>query len=385
MMMQLLQTQRSRMPSGLELKDVLNIRNRYPQTKRNGQVNWAVAGGGAAKFLLDADKVKQRKIKNPNIKDGRKHKDLEVYLFGEENLKGKSKNPLDIFGVNFFGPLIHLDYSDNESWLGRGFFIEALKGFYYGFPLPTEQDAVKTRVNNKGIYTLSPEFIIASKLFGVKGLREGIDDVDSLNLLKKFYVDKEKLEQLAKLSKFSFIGKDEISNLEELVESKDYYEVVADRIKQKYSESGLDLEDMSYDCLASLLEHSPESFKSFQTEEKLYSELRHFAEEFRDRSSNKSEKEMSIIYLLKPFNPNFLHTINSPFTKGYKEDIYIKLLQCINSAIAKKIGYVSELSKVLSQFDDITMEDNLKILDTAHEIIGSDYINIHLSKYQGEK
>ena len=153
----------------LQLEDAENVRNRYPQTNKENRINWALACGSAAKFLLEADDTKERNIKNGYIPD-RSHKDLEIYLFGDENLKGKAKNPLDIFGVNFFGPLQTVDYSMKEE-PEFSFFVEALKGYYFGFVSPKENDIV---IEEKGVKLfMNPESIAFMK-------GSTVDYVDSL-------------------------------------------------------------------------------------------------------------------------------------------------------------------------------------------------------------
>ena len=375
----------------LQLEDAENVRNRYPQTNKENRINWALACGSAAKFLLEADDTKERNIKNGYIPD-RSHKDLEIYLFGDENLKGKAKNPLDIFGVNFFGPLQTVDYSMKEE-PEFSFFVEALKGYYFGFVSPKENDIVQLKLDNKKFYSLSPEFIIASKLFSTKGIREGVDDKDSLNLLRKFDTDNKYLTDLIKTTKYNFIGEDEVNNLEELLKSGDFFKIVTNNIKAQYSKSGLDIEEMPYNCLVSLLDYLPEYFiVSRQSNKKLNEHLNWFIENlYLKYCSEPKTAKTNTMYLIQNFNPDYIDKIIHNMNRGDKDEENLRLLKLITAVIRFKPGNVSEVNKILTRLSDIINmqeippeESSNIFFSIAESMIYTPFINVKQAKYSAE-
>ncbi len=365
-------------PEGLGLKDFENVRHRYPQ-KPYGELGWVVACGAASKFMLDADEIKERETRNHEIRDARKHKDLEIYLFGEEGLKGSSRYPLEIFGVDFWGPLHELDYSEAHA-PNHWFYVEALKEYYYGFRLPSSDDIVTLKMDNKRILSLSPEFIVASKLFHTRGVRKGVDDTDALNLMKKFHLDREYLLQLVADSKFAFVGSDVIANLERLLESGELFSTLSKMIRKRYSKSRLDIGKMGYNSLASLLDYSPKSLGVDELKEMYITGVIAKPPLQEDVAQ---QTELALTYALQH--------LPAP---AYSDEAYMLAKGVVYRSLSDPhgtIGVTSEMNRVLTKLDKTMgnlglpqeLRDDIS-LKIAKSIIGSLYANVKLARYSTE-
>lgn len=364
---------------GLVIDDLANIRKRYSQTdKKTGKANWAVACGGAAKFLLDANSVRGREFKNPEVTDKRRHKDLEIYLFNDNVLK-TSKNPLDLYYVEFWGPLKEVDYS--QETIPAGFYVETLRGYYFGFQLPTEKDVVQLSIGNKVPYNgLSPEFVIASKLFHTRPTREE-DEEDSLNLLEKFCIDNQRLSELIKSTKFrDVVREDEIRHLDEFLLSGDYHEKLSERIRELYSESGLDVENMDFNCLVTLLDYKPESFRDINEEQ-----IDYFIRNSHSSSKDQAETRLNLRYLLQNFSPRRVQNNLENMNHGIVKHLLSR----------SAVGLSSELNQVLTKFRDtatrIGISENEIGYGTqmiAENILGREHlnqwVNVQLARYAVE-
>lgn len=381
---------RSPTETRLVLEDIDNIRKRYPQRNRGSdKINWVVACGGATKFLLDAYKVEGREIRDSTINDERNHKDLEIYLFGKENLRGKSRNPLDIFGLDFWGPLKRINYNKKDVPY-YGFYVEVMNRYYFGFLLPQEKDVVEAKVDGRRIHTLSPEFIIASKLFSTRGIREGIDDEDALKLLQKFHLDNKYLLKLVKSSKFNFLGKDEVDNLEGLLESGDFFNIITNKIRERYSNSGLEIEEMPYNCLVNLLNHNPEYFKKEINENHLdwFSDVLYINDE--SNQDDKIRKKMNVNYLLRSLNPELIEKAINLYDCRRREKYPIKWLMSIVHRIKDfNYGYSSELNQTIQNLKVVCKKigipegfyTTMYINMMTENIVLSAYHNVQLAKY----
>jgi len=234
----------------LDYDDFANLKRRYPQTSRDRTVNYAFGGGSAAKLLLDADEVKGTHIKDDSIKDGREHKDLEVIAFNDV-FGNKAPDPHNLLGIDFYGPLQVVDYADIPQ---HGIYVEILRDSYFGFNVPSTRDTRRVNVDGKRFVTLSPEFMLASKLFSTYGLRD-IDYDDALRLLRKFGINKEYLGSIVQDTRFThLVSEEDLEDLECRVEDRSLFHRIEREVKQRYRGVLPEVDDLSYDATVSLLE-----------------------------------------------------------------------------------------------------------------------------------
>lgn len=193
----------------LDDRDIKNLTRQFPM-EDGKRPCWAVGGGGAAKYLLRAETVKSisgQQIRTlwPSYDDGRPHKDLDVVVFRPDRSgKIRLEFPHEIYRSAFYGPLQRCAYRKNDAELS-GFFVEFLTGWYFGFPPPTEADAVHTESAGFRAWTLSPEYLIASLTFHAKPPRVQDDEVIQ-RLRQRFPIDWERVVALAKSSQFGFLS-----------------------------------------------------------------------------------------------------------------------------------------------------------------------------------
>lgn len=189
----------------LSYRDIRNTISQFPPYGADDQPNWAVAGGGAAKLLVEAFEVRGRPFAFTGGLMQRGHHDLDLYVFRPEP-EGRFafEHPHKVYRTRFFGPLSALnlrrafDHSD-------GFYIEMLHAYYFGFAIPQPEDVVHVRLTDGWVPVLSPEFIIASRLFHNRGLRPGMDNIDIMTLQKRFHLDYPAIRRIVRRSPFRFL------------------------------------------------------------------------------------------------------------------------------------------------------------------------------------
>ncbi|MBI4138944.1 hypothetical protein HY479_02225 [Candidatus Uhrbacteria bacterium] len=195
---------RSSRIGNLCLEDVKNIERQFPALTPDGDQCWAVAGGGATKFLLEARKAVGYDFQDETVEDVRRHKDLDISVFRPEMSKLRIEHPHEIFRAEFWKTPKRCNYrKENPNY--TGFFIEMLTDWYFGFPPPILEETVKVYLPEAVVYTLVPEYIIASRLFDISPPREGIDDEDSRRLQAKFFLNEERIVRAAQRSVFGFM------------------------------------------------------------------------------------------------------------------------------------------------------------------------------------
>ncbi len=237
-------------PSIMNMKDIDNVRKRYPQ-KKEGTLKWVVAGGGASKLLIEG-MARGRTIRNVRVEeDMRSHKDLDLFLFNGEDFEGKCRYPHEIFGVDNYGPLKSIDYSKGHA--DYFFYVETMRGCYIGFFPPEKSDVIEIKVGRNWVQALSPEFVIASKIFSTHGIRE--EDLDDVKwIIRKYRIEHDYLEKLMIKSKFALVcDRKMIENIENLIEDGKYTDTVSERIMGRFPDPFVF--DLNYNSLASLLDY----------------------------------------------------------------------------------------------------------------------------------
>jgi len=195
----------------LDPANIINITNNYPQFLKDGKVNWAVIGGGAVMTLLCADDADGCSLKTTSSIPDRKHKDLELIVLRNCRLAKKMKAPMQLFGSIDYSEILDAIPIAEKDPSGHGFYVEMLRGYNFGSPVPTEQDVTTaTAFDGKRIAVAKPEFIAATKLFKTRTLRD-CDRYDVRALTEKFELDIDYAHSIAQKTHFSFASKDDIA------------------------------------------------------------------------------------------------------------------------------------------------------------------------------
>ncbi len=355
----------------LRYDDFENIKRRYPQRGSDGTINYAFAGGGAAMLLLDADQVGGRNFKGISIDDGRNHKDLDIAAFNSVFGSRKNKNRHDVYGVNFGGPLLNLDYEEGEI-PRHGIYVEVLRGTYFGFKVPTADDTVIAIKDNKKYITLSPEFVAASKVMGAQGFREGIDDVDARALLQKFDINKDYLVQLARQSEFSSIVPEvELPILENLILSGDFYQRTKNRIIERYQQEIPFASQIPYCELVNLL-------KFISGENVINDKQREF---MNLSTSDDPVDKLCTVLLLK------YHSHYDPESLGHALHTVSKLCRESRTSTHWAVAFTTELNKLVAQVEQVYKHRKFQS-DIATQILDglldTPFLHVKISQYQQE-
>ena len=356
----------------LRYDDFENIKRRYPQRGSEGTINYAFAGGGAAMLLLDADHVEDRNFKDISVGDGRNHKDLDIAAFNSVFGIRKNKNRHDVYGINFGGPLLDLDYGESEIPC-HGIYVEVLRGTYFGFKVPTTDDTVIAIKDNKKYITLSPEFVAASKTMGAQGFREGIDDVDAHALLARFNIDKKYFAQLALQSEFRPILEDQNGdNLESNIFSGEYYQLVKKKIIERYKPEIPFVEQIPYDGLVTLLKFEPGDIVTNDEQRRFISES----------VASDPLYRLCMTQLLK---------YNSIYEKKSLEKavemVDGQLIVRNRAATHRVIAFTTELNKLISTVEQVYKNKKFQS-DIATQILNglfdTNFLHVKISQYQKE-
>lgn len=194
----------------LSAADIDNLKRHFPPQDPSGRPNWAVAGGGAVKYLLTAQRIEGvRSGYGSPVEDDRIHKDLDVAVFNPRPAKLRIVYPHEIFRCEFHGTPRRCNYREAEA-NPTGFYFELFTGYHFGFVPPRVEDAVLCRSWDEAVWVLRPEYIIASRLFALAPVRPGIDDRDVRRLCARFEIDALKVLGYVAESAYGFIPPDEV-------------------------------------------------------------------------------------------------------------------------------------------------------------------------------
>ena len=195
----------------LDLEDVLRLARTFPREGADGSPNWAVAGGGAVQFLLDAEKVngKTVSLERRRLACDREHKDLDVSVFHPEASRFRIDHPHEIICMMYRGKFERLNYRSPVAGYRAGFFIELMTDSHFGFLPPTRRDVVHLDVDGENIWTLSPEYITASKYFHLWPVRQE-DALDVRNLRKVYDLDWDRIRELVQQTPLAFLDPAEL-------------------------------------------------------------------------------------------------------------------------------------------------------------------------------
>ncbi len=199
----------------------------------SGEPNWVLGGGVAVGTLIQAETVKGRSFLCPPMPD-REHKDLDVYVFSSTATQLRLEHPHEIYCAQNFRRPVRCAYHARDD-RPLGFYFELLRGYYFGFPPPTRQDVMQVELGGKRLWTLSPEYIIASRCFSHAPLRPETDDRDVADLRRRFSINDVSLAAIVKRSPMRFLTGKAIRHLsrDPLVEG-DMIEMIFPELERRH-------------------------------------------------------------------------------------------------------------------------------------------------------
>ncbi len=355
----------------LRYDDFDNVKARYPQQDKDNSINYAFAGGGAAMLLLTADKVVGRDFKDSSVGDERNHKDLDIAAFNSVFGIRKNRNRHDVYGINFGGPLLNLDYAEKEI-PRHGIYVEVLRNTYFGFKVPTTEDTVVAIKDGKKYITLSPEFVAASKAMGAQGFREGVDDADARALLQKFDINKDYLASLAQQSEFrSIVPEIELPTLENLILSGDFYRRARSRIIERYQHEIPFASQIPYGDLVNLLKFNPGEIV-----------INDRQREFMDQSTGDGPVDRLCTVLLLKYHSHY-----DPESLGHALHTVSKLCRENKTSRHRAVAFTTELNKLIAQVEQVYKHKKFQS-DIATQILNSlsdtPFLYVKISQYQQE-
>ncbi len=204
-------------PAMYDERDLLNLLKWFPMEMHGTGPNWVVGGGVAVELLVQAEEVNGRVVHPQFPCERREHKDLDVYVFNASPARFRLEHPHELYRTWCFGRPERCDYQSDE--VGNGFFIELLSGAFFGCPPPTVEDTVWIRVGKRRVWTLSPEYIIATRCFSTGSIREDTDDVDVTNLVRRLSLQPDRLISIVRQGLFHFLSPEEVMNAIDIRES----------------------------------------------------------------------------------------------------------------------------------------------------------------------
>lgn len=192
----------------LSFRDIENLKSHFPDENPSGRPNWAIAGGGAVMCLLEAPSIDglDTPYGNPDP-DQRGHKDMDVAVFSPHAAKLKIVYPHELYRCEFFRKPRRCNYREQEA-NPTGFYFELFTDYHFGFVPPSAADAVRCRCGEGSVWSLCPEYVIASRIFGLAPIRPGVDDRDIDALGRRFHLDPARLDAYVARSHYSFLRPD---------------------------------------------------------------------------------------------------------------------------------------------------------------------------------
>lgn len=258
--------QRAPVACELSIRDVFNVARCFRRQYSDRLPDWAVGGGGAVKFLIEALSVIGSKTRNPPIDDTRSHKDLDIVVFDPAGSSKYLEHPLEIYHTYNWGPLVRCKYRLHEipKW---EFFVEMMTDYYNGFTPPhREETTFVTTRERECLWTLSPEYIIVSRLFHTRVIRSGIDDSDAKLLQDRFDLELEKIMVVVRRSNLAFLSEDCVM---QAVFGKNYHDLEVAIEREAGERFGSVSDEFSQSFLSrGLLAFSPSFFEQQMVREK---------------------------------------------------------------------------------------------------------------------
>jgi hypothetical protein len=175
-----------------------------------------IGGGGAVKFLLEAEEVSGYDIKPARLPfPDREHKDLDLIVLRKNKGLRRLRLPHEIFYMFQRGTLCQYDYRTPQIYY-NAFHVEFTDRTYnFGGGISVARsDVIPIRIGRHTLWVLSPEFILVSRLFDFRPPRDGIDTADICLLKFRFPIlDEEKIQSYLPKTPFQYLKRNEVEAL----------------------------------------------------------------------------------------------------------------------------------------------------------------------------
>ncbi|GEM_PF-5222466 len=188
--------------ASLELTDIWNLKQQFTVNANTSTPDYAIAGGGAVKVLLAAETIRGYAPKLAPMESQRQHKDLDVYVFEPRTCRLTLFYPHEIYSGEEHGRFRRCKYRAAPE--ETAFFIELMTGYYFGFPPPCPTDATVCNLEKQNVWTLTPEYLVASRFFSTQPLR-AVDITDVLGLRQRFDLNRQSIREIVSHSALGFL------------------------------------------------------------------------------------------------------------------------------------------------------------------------------------
>ncbi len=195
--------------------------------------NWALTGGVAVKYLLESEFVGGRHY-SQNLEDEREHKDMDVVVFAPGKTELVLEHPHEIYWKYSADDIERCEYNLPYNQGPAVFCIEFLTHYHFGFPPPHISETVLCQNNGTQVWCVSPEYIVAGRLFHYLPVRAGIDDVDCCRLNKKFKLNPNALEKIVRRSPMNFLSRAQIIELAQTCDGEKIRQLAAAELYSRY-------------------------------------------------------------------------------------------------------------------------------------------------------
>lgn len=227
-------------PPTFDWRDLKNLSRHFPMMGAAGMPNWVLGGGVGVAALIEADQVEGYVPRDVSL-EGREHKDLDVYVFEPLAARLMLEHPHEIYCARNFRRPIRCVYHDHDSCM-QGFCFELLQGYYFGFPPPERRDVVAVRREGETLWSLSPEYIIASRCFSHAPLREQEDAGDVGSLRRRLPVKEARLASIVRRSHMGHLSANAITELScAPYREQKFHDAIAPELVRRHSERVLEL------------------------------------------------------------------------------------------------------------------------------------------------
>ncbi|MEM3126803.1 MAG: hypothetical protein QW331_01910 [Candidatus Woesearchaeota archaeon] len=235
-------------------EDMFSLPRLYPQVSDS---NWASGGGLAVYYAVSAERCENRQKKksynlSKTLYDKREFKDFDIVIFTGTPFGFVNKQLPRISAAYRDGGIVEVDVMrflkerprwnyDFEEFCWRnykgGVSGDVMRGTYFGFHIvPTEKDSiivVKDKVEHR---VLSPEFLIASKLFNTGGMNCN-DITDIMQLFAAYHIKKEKIWEYLQETPFKeVLNEEDVASLSKSIPKGELFERIKERIKKIYGD-----------------------------------------------------------------------------------------------------------------------------------------------------
>jgi hypothetical protein len=175
------------------MNDIKRFAKTFPPFGQDGQPNWVLVGGGAVMLLTQEDVVAGANVRHgSSLGPSRYHKDLDVCVLRPSEVPGTIRIELnhELYSVTRTTQMRRCRYGEpGEHWK---FHVELLSGIGFDYHAPGVEDIALVSCDAGDIPVASPEYVLASKLFGPLPPRSD-DKFDADAITRRFVLDPKRL------------------------------------------------------------------------------------------------------------------------------------------------------------------------------------------------